>query len=209
MASAFTSRTVGPVVMREPERIAALRVALGRCLASHRERSDLSQQELAKRLYYDRTSISKIETGQQSAPRAFWCEADRLLSAGGELVTGFNALASAKATAMASSGHADTPTELRRHDPRPADALADALTSVMLPVARTSDRVRSTSASSDQVDAVIELEALSRTLAEHSRRVLMGESADWAGISDRLHAAATACQQHVVIEPCCATDSRA
>jgi transcriptional regulator with XRE-family HTH domain len=208
MASAFTSRTVGPVVMREPEQIAAQRVVLGRCLAGHRERSGLSQQELAKRLYYDRTSISKIETGQQPAPRAFWCEADRLLSAGGELVVGFEALASAKAAAMASDGRTDTLSELRRRDARRADALGDALTSVMLPVARTSDRVRSTSASTDQLNTVIELEALSRTLAEHSRRVLMGEPADWTQITDRLRAATTACQRHIVIESCCTTDSR-
>jgi transcriptional regulator with XRE-family HTH domain len=173
--------------MRESEQIAAQRVALGRCLASHRERSGLNQQELAKRLYYDRTSISKIETGQQPAPRAFWCEADGLLSAGGELVAGFDALTSAKAA---------------------ADALFDALTSVMLPVARTSDRVQSTSASSDQINTVIELEALSRTLTDHNRRVLMGEPADWAQISDRLRAAATECQRRVVIEPYCTTDSR-
>jgi transcriptional regulator with XRE-family HTH domain len=208
MASALTPRTVGPVVMRESEQIAAQRVALGRCLASHRDRSGLSQQELAERLYYDRTSISKIETGQQPAPRVFWCEADRLLSADGELVAGFDALASAKAAAMASRGHVVTPTELQRRDPRPADTLADTLTSVMLPVARTSDRVRSTSASTDQIDTVIELEALSRTLAEHSRRVLMGESVDWAQIADGLRTAAMACQRHVVIEPYCTTDSR-
>lgn len=194
--------------MRESEQIAAQRVALGRCLASHRERSGLSQQELAKRLYYDRTSISKIETGQQPAPRPFWCEADTLLSAGGELVVGFDALAVAKAAALATEGRTDMPTEQRHRDAGPADALFDALTSVMLPVARTSDRVRSTSASSDQIGTVIALEALTRTLAEHSRRVLMGESADWAQISDRLRAAATACQRHVVIEPYCTTDSR-
>lgn len=188
--------------MRESEQIATQRVALGRCLASHRERSGLSQRELAERLYYDRTSISKIESGQQPAPRAFWCEADRLLSADGELVAGFDALASAKAAAMASDGRGDTLPEQRRREARQADALGDALTSAMVPVARTSDRVRSTSASSDQIDAVIELEALTRMLAEHSRRVLMGESTDWAQISDQLRAAVTACQRHVAIESC-------
>jgi hypothetical protein len=207
MASALTRRTVGPVVMRESEQIATQRVALGRVLAGHRERSGLSQQGLAERLYYDRTSISKIETGYQPAPRAFWCDADRLLSADGELVAAFDALASAKAAAVAASGHVGVPTELRRRDARSADALADTLTSVMLPVARTSDRVHSTSASTEQIDTVIELEALSRTLAEHSRRVLMGESVDWVQIADQLRTAATGCQRHVVIEPYCTTDS--
>jgi transcriptional regulator with XRE-family HTH domain len=182
--------------MRESEQIAAQRVALGRCLASHRERSGLSQRELAERLYYDRTSISKIEAGQQPAPEAFWSEADTLLGAGGQLVAGFNALAAAKA----SDGRARTQTAVHRGEAA-ADVLADALTAAMLPVARASDKVRSTSADSAQVDAVIELEALTRALSEHSRRVLMGEPADWAQISDRLHAAATACQRHAVIGP--------
>jgi DNA-binding XRE family transcriptional regulator len=132
MASALTPQTVGPVVMRESEQLAAQRVALGTCLASYRDRSGLSQQELAGRLYYDRTSISKIETGQQPAPRAFWCAADRLLSADGELVAGFDALASVKAAAMASQRLcrcADRTTARRctsgRHTRRHAD-LGDA-----------------------------------------------------------------------------------
>jgi transcriptional regulator with XRE-family HTH domain len=183
--------------MRESAQITTQRVALGRRLASHRERSGLSQRELAERLYYDRTSISKIETGQQSAPQTFWREADRLLNAEGVLVAEFDALTCAKTAVMAPSGHAETPT---RHQRR-ADALGEALTSVMLPVARTSNRVRSTSASTDQVDAVIELEALSRALSEHSRRVLMGAPADWAEITDRLSAAAVTCQRRVIVEP--------
>lgn len=49
--------------MRESAHVAALRVTLGKCLAGHRERNDLSQRELAQRLYYDRTSISKSRRG--------------------------------------------------------------------------------------------------------------------------------------------------
>lgn len=73
-----------------------------------------------------------------------------------------------------------------------------------MPVARAATKVPSTSASPDQVDVVIELEALSRALAEHSRRVLMGEPADWAEITERLSEATTACRRRVVIEPCAA-----
>jgi transcriptional regulator with XRE-family HTH domain len=183
--------------MREPEQIASQRVALGRCLASHRERSGLSQRELAERLYYDRTSISKIETGQQPAPEVFWREADRLLGAGGELVAGFNALAAAKA----SGGKTHTRAAVRRGG-APEDVLTSALTAAMLPVARASDKVRSTSADPEQVDAVIELEDLSRALSEHSRRVLMGEPTDWAEITEQLSAATAACQRQVTVDSC-------
>lgn len=179
--------------MRESEQVAALRAVLGKCLAGHRERNDLKQSDLAERLYYDRTSISKIETGQQPAPQAFWSTADELLGTDGELVEMFDALTAAKA--------ADRQAE-RHPDGQPADVLADAMAAVMLPVARAANRVRSTSACMDQVDTVIELEALSRALAEHSRRVLMGEPADWAAITERLSAAATTCQHRVVVEPC-------
>ena len=188
--------------MRESEQVAALRAVLGKCLAGHRERNGLKQSEFAERLYYDRTSISKIETGQQPAPQAFWCAADELLGADGELVAMFDALTTAKAA----DGQVDRKTEGRLGE-QPADVLADALAAVMLPVARGSNRVRSTSASTDQVTTVIELEALSRALAEHSRRVLMGEPADWAAITERLIAAATTCQHQVVVEPCTAGDT--
>lgn len=183
--------------MRESKQIATQRAALGACLARRRERSGLSQRELAERLYYDRTSISKIETGQQPAPDAFWCQADRLLGADGELVAGFNALAAAKA----SDGETHTQAAAHRGG-TPEDVLANALTAAMLPVARTSDKVRSTSADPEQVDTVIELEDLSRALSEHSRRVLMGEPADWAEITERLRAAAATCQRQVTVESC-------
>jgi transcriptional regulator with XRE-family HTH domain len=185
--------------MRESEHIVGQRAALGRCLGSHRERNGLSQQELAKRLYYDRTSISRIEGGQQPAPEAFWSESDRLLGAGGELVAGFNALAAAKA----SRGMAHTQGATRRGG-APEDVLASALTAAMLPVVRASDKVRSTSADPEQVAAVIELEDLSRALSEHSRRVLMGEPADWAEITEQLSAAAAACRRQVIVESCAA-----
>jgi transcriptional regulator with XRE-family HTH domain len=189
-------------VTRESAHVAALRAALGRSLAHHRERSGLNQRELAERVYYDRTSISKFETGQQPAPEGFWLEVDRLLGAGGELVAGFNALAAVKAA----DGQAHRQAAVRRGETR-ADMLANALAVALLPVARVSDRVRSTSADSDQVNTVIELEALSRALSEHSRRVLMGEPADWAEITERLSAATTTCRRRVTVEPCAAGDT--
>ena len=169
---------------RGSEHVTVQRAVLGKRLAEHRERSGLNMRELAERLYYDRTSISKIEAGQQSAPREFWCKADNLLNAGGELVAGFDALAAAKAS----------------------DVLYDALTAVVQPVAQARDRIPSTSASPDQVDTVIELEELSRALTEHNRRVLMGEPTDWADITERLSQAATTCQSRIIVEHCAAGD---
>lgn len=174
---------------RESAHVAALRTALGKSLAGHRERHGLNKTELAERLYYARTSISKIEAGQQPAPRTFWCAADKLLGAAGELVAEFDALASAKA----SDGQ--------------ADMLAEALTAAMLPVARGTTKVRSSSASSDQVAAVIHLETLTRALTEHSRRVLMGEPTDWADITEQLLAAAAICGCRVVVRPWAASDT--
>ena len=188
-------RTAEPAVTRESVHVTALRIALGKSLAHHRERNGLKQSDLAERLYYDRTSISKIETGQQPAPETFWFEADRLLNAGGELIAGFDALVAVKA----SDGRPNTRVA-QSPGGTSADMLADSLTAAMLPVARASDKVRPTSADPDQVDAAIQLEALSRALSEHSRRVLMGEPADWAAITDRLSAATTTCQRRVIVE---------
>lgn len=184
--------------MRESEQVFALRAALGMCLAGHRERNGLKQSELAERLYYDRTSISKIEAGQQPAPQAFWRAADELLSADGELVGIFDALTAVKTA----DSQADQQTGGRSRN-QAADLLAETLAAVTLPVARVS----STSAIADQNDLVIELGALSRALAEHTRRVLMGEPTDWVAITERLSAAVTACHRQVVIKPCVAGDT--
>jgi transcriptional regulator with XRE-family HTH domain len=178
---------------RESEQVAALRTRLGRHLARHRERAGLSQRELAERLYYARTSISKIEAGQQPAPRTFWREADRVLRAYGELVAEFNTLAAAKVAGN------DTDEERGNGS---ADQLAELLTMAMVPVARASDRMRSTSASPEEIETVIGLGVLTRAVADHCRCVLMGEGADWAVMSERLYAAGKACQRHVVVERC-------
>jgi hypothetical protein len=54
---------------------------------------------------------------------------------------------------------------------------------------------------------VIQLEALSRALTEHSRRVLMGEPADWTDITEQLIAAAATCGRQVVVRQWVATDT--
>jgi transcriptional regulator with XRE-family HTH domain len=168
-------------------------------LAGHRERNGLKQSELAERLYYDRTSISKIETGQQPAPEAFWCAADELLDTDGELAGIFGVLTAVKTA----DSQADRRSE-GRPSSRPSDLLGEILAVATLPAARA----RSRSSFSAQNDIVIELGALSRALAEHTRCVLMGEPADWVAITERLSAATTACRRRGVIEPCVAGYTR-
>jgi Helix-turn-helix domain len=184
--------------MRESEQVLALRAALGMCLAGHRERNGLKQSELAERLYYDRTSISKIEAGQQPAPQAFWRAADDLLGANGELVSIFDALTAVKSV----DGHVYRQAG-GGSGVRAGGLLAETLAAVTPPPARAS----SSSDIADQNDIVIELGALSRALAEHTRRILMSEPVDWAAITERLNAAVTACQRRGVIEPCGAADT--
>ncbi len=58
-------------VAREPAHIAAQRRELGRRLATARSEAGLTQQDLARALYYERTSVAHIEGGRQPAPRSF------------------------------------------------------------------------------------------------------------------------------------------
>lgn len=85
---------------RESEQVAALRQSLGRRLAEFRLGHGFSQHDLAKLTYYHRSSITKIEAGQQPAPRAFWENADRVLGADGALVYGYDELAAAKSASQ-------------------------------------------------------------------------------------------------------------
>ena len=89
----------------KPQVVLAAGVELGQRLAAKRKAAKLSQQELAKRTTYSRSSIANIETGLQHVDRSFWEKADRLLDADGELVREYDA--------------AET---LQRHHQRPAAA---------------------------------------------------------------------------------------
>lgn len=81
---------------REPVHIAAQRRDLGRRLATARNSAGLTQHDLARALYYERTSVAHIEGGRQPAPRSFWERADALLGAGGALLGGYDDLERAK-----------------------------------------------------------------------------------------------------------------
>jgi transcriptional regulator with XRE-family HTH domain len=64
---------------------------LGRALAERRGAAGLSQKAFGEQVRYSRSSIGNIETGLQHVDRSFWARADDLLSAGGELIRGYDA----------------------------------------------------------------------------------------------------------------------
>lgn len=81
---------------REPAHVRELRRALGRCLSACRQEAGWTQHKLARELTYHPTAISHIEAGRHAAAREFWERAEELLGAEGALLTGYEALVSAK-----------------------------------------------------------------------------------------------------------------
>lgn len=68
------------------EEIDALRRQLGRELAAWRARAGLTQQEVASRAGYSRSTVASAEAGDPVST-IFWTAADRAVSAGGSLAT--------------------------------------------------------------------------------------------------------------------------
>jgi transcriptional regulator with XRE-family HTH domain len=81
---------------REPEAIAVQRRQLGAALATFRQAAELSQARVGMESGYDRTSINKIERGNQLPDRPFWQVVDRLLQAAGALVKQYDELVASK-----------------------------------------------------------------------------------------------------------------
>lgn len=106
------------IVAAEPDEIAARRQALGDRLAAFRQAAGLTQGQLAKAAFCDRTTVVHIEKGRRSADDRFWRVADETCDAGGALVAEFTALEAAK--------HSH---EQRRHAEAVAAARARAVTS--------------------------------------------------------------------------------
>ena len=95
------SQTLGSVedddMAREPEAIAELRRSLGSRLATFRLAADLTQGQLAKAAYCDRTTIVHIEKGRARADERFWRAVDMTCDAEGALVAVYLELEAAKA----------------------------------------------------------------------------------------------------------------
>lgn len=74
-----------------------LRHALGERLAAYRKLAGLSQAQLGRKLYSDRTSIVRVEQGARAKDAQFWQRADDVLGTDGVLLTAFHELEVAKA----------------------------------------------------------------------------------------------------------------
>ena len=66
--------------------------ALGRQLAIFRVAVGFSQQALAARVNYGRSTVANVEVGRQNAPREFWEQCDAALLANGVLLAGADQL---------------------------------------------------------------------------------------------------------------------
>lgn len=80
---------------KEPERIAAMRHALGAQLAAFRTAAGLTQAQLADLAYCDRTRVTHIEKGR-NADKQFWQVADEACHADGALLAAFHELEAAR-----------------------------------------------------------------------------------------------------------------
>jgi DNA-binding XRE family transcriptional regulator len=84
-------------VAREPEAIAERRRALGAQLATFRLAADLTQGQLARVVFRDRTTLVHIEKGRARADERFWRAVDQACAADGVLLAAFLELEAAKA----------------------------------------------------------------------------------------------------------------
>lgn len=81
---------------RESDSIVEQRHQLGAALATFRQAAAFSQAQVGTNTGYDRTSINKIERGQQLPDRPFWETADRLLRADDGLLRRYDELVANK-----------------------------------------------------------------------------------------------------------------
>jgi DNA-binding XRE family transcriptional regulator len=71
--------------------------SLGLKLKSLRRAARLSQQALADKVHYGRSTVATVEVGLQNAVEAFWQRADLAVAADGELLAAYRALADLRA----------------------------------------------------------------------------------------------------------------
>ena len=81
---------------RQPEELAEMRRALGAQLTTYRTAAELSQGQLGKAVFRDRTTVNHIEKGRTPGDEGFWKIADERCGADGALLATFHALEAAK-----------------------------------------------------------------------------------------------------------------
>lgn len=127
--------------MRESEDLVARRRALGERLTAYRQLAGLTQQQLGKRLYCDRTTVVRLEAGQRGKDRDFWQRADDHLQAHGWLLAAFTELEAAKADHARRARDAELAIQRqklaawKREPPQPAVEIA--LSTPVTPTATT------------------------------------------------------------------------
>jgi hypothetical protein len=82
-------------------------------------------------------------------------------------------------------------------EPRPVSEIASDHT--LRAVARAAPRQVITAPPIERVDVVAELDALSRKIVEHNRRVMAGEPADWSQLADQLADLTQSCRRQVTM----------
>ncbi|MGQ0717769.1 MAG: helix-turn-helix transcriptional regulator [Pseudonocardiales bacterium] len=81
---------------REPEELVEMRRVLGAQLAAFRQAVGLTQGQLAKAAFCDRSTVAHIEKGRSRGDERFWTVADERCGANGVLLAGFHAWVAAK-----------------------------------------------------------------------------------------------------------------
>ncbi|MDQ3763738.1 MAG: helix-turn-helix domain-containing protein [Actinomycetota bacterium] len=81
---------------REPENLAEMRRGLGAQLAVFRAAAELTQGQLARAAFCDRTNVAHIEKGRSRGDERFWTIADELCGADGALLAAFRAVTTVK-----------------------------------------------------------------------------------------------------------------
>lgn len=94
--STIVSIGVRGKMAQEPEELVAMRRALGAQMAAFRQAAGLTQGQLAKATFCDRSTVAHIEKGRSRGDERFWAVADERCGADGVLRAGFQAWVAAK-----------------------------------------------------------------------------------------------------------------
>ncbi len=164
---------------REPAHVLELRCELGRALAGCRQEARWSQATLAHKLHYHRSAISHLEAGRHPAPREFWQRADEVLHADGVLLSGYEALLTAKRDAARAAEANQQRSGAPTTEQPPADVPATEAQSSALPA--TSGMTGRRTAIKVSVAAAVAPEVLSRVLSEAAAEAM--EFTRLAGVS--------------------------
>ncbi|MEW2385575.1 helix-turn-helix transcriptional regulator [Micromonospora sp. NPDC047707] len=95
-----------------PQDVAKAWIALGQMLARSRKAAGYTQETLAPRLNYGRSTIANVETGRQRVGRDFWTRSDELLETGGRLAREYDRIRLASTRHAPSSMPATQPLQV-------------------------------------------------------------------------------------------------